>query len=99
MNIWHVQHRLFTEHLDDVLYADEAELPDETILRLTAAARVLLAQHQVDKRGRCQHCYRQSVWWLKRRKTCTVHGAFSVAMNQPLGAVWRWVKDWGGLRA
>lgn len=98
MNIWHVQHRLFMEQLEGLLYADEAELPDEQVIRLTAAARVLLTQHQVNNWGRCRHCYyRSSWWWLKRRKICTVHAAFSIAMNRPLDSVWRWVEDWGML--
>ncbi len=72
MSIWQVRHRLFTEQLDGLLYTEKADSLDEEVLRLTAAARVLLAQHQVDKRGRCQHCYSRSRWWwLKRRKTCT----------------------------
>lgn len=98
MNIWNVRHRLFTEQLDDLLYSDKGELLDEQLLRLIAGARVLLAQHQVNKQGRCRHCYSRSRWWhLKRRKTCTVHSALAVAMNQPLDAVWRWVEDWRGL--
>ncbi|MGH8544655.1 MAG: hypothetical protein ACREX3_13725 [Gammaproteobacteria bacterium] len=92
MNIWNVQHRLFAEQLDALLDTDE--LPEE-LLRIIAAARVLLAQHHVDKQGRCNRCYyRPRWWWLRGRKTCTVHVSFSVAMNQPLGTVWRWTKDW-----
>ena len=95
VNIWHVRHRLLIEQLDDLLYAEEAESLDEQVLRLIAAARVLLAQHQVNKQGRCRHCYYCSTWlWLRRRKMCTVHTILSVAMNQPFSTVWKWLADW-----
>lgn len=100
MNIWHVQHRLVTEQLEGFLHCDMDEITDEDVARLVCAAYVLVRQHGVDKRGRCRHCYyRSRWWWVRRRKMCTVHSVFAVAMNQPRDAVWRWVEDWGSRKA
>lgn len=97
VNFWHVRHRLLTEQLEGFLHCDMDEITDDDIARLVCAAYVLVRQHSVDKRGRCRHCYyRSRWWWVRRRQVCTVHGAFAVAMNQPLGVVWGWVEDWGG---
>lgn len=98
MNFWQVQHRLLTEQFESFLYCDMDEITDDDLARLVCAAYVLVRRHDVDKRGRCRHCYyRSRWWWVRGRKRCTVHSAFSVAMNQPLNTVWRWVEDWGGL--
>ncbi|MGH3911631.1 MAG: hypothetical protein ACRDRM_12465 [Pseudonocardiaceae bacterium] len=98
MSVWHTQARLLAERFDGLLHCDLAEVTDDDVARLVCAAYVLGTQHRVDKRGRCPHCYSRLRWWsVKRRRTCTVHSAFLVAMNQPLNMVGRWVQDWGTL--
>lgn len=98
MSVWQTQARLLSERFEGFLHCDMDEITDDDIARLVCAAYVLAQQHSVDKRGRCKHCYGRAHWWrVRRRKSCTVHAAFSVAMNQPLSAVWPWVEDWGNV--
>jgi len=91
VSVWETQHRLLSEQVTGLL---SGELTDEEIVRLIIAARVLLARHQVDKRGRCRFCFqsRSRLWW-PRRRICTVHQAFAVALNQPFKVVLDWFKD------
>lgn len=97
VSVWRTQARLLSERLDGFLHCDLDEITDDDVVRLVCAAYVLVRQHSVDKRGRCRHCYyRSHLWGSRRRKSCTVHAALSVAMNQPLGTVWKWLEDWSG---
>ncbi|MGQ0772967.1 MAG: hypothetical protein ACT4NY_00865 [Pseudonocardiales bacterium] len=89
------QHRLWAEQLRILLDGKHGsrELTAEQTRRLMIAAYVVLQEHQVDKRGKCRHC-RRSTWWLWRRKPCTVHVTFKVAMKQPIVVVGGWMEDY-----
>lgn len=90
MSVWQTRHRLLSEQLQYLLHGNPTE-EDEEVVRVLIAAGVLLAQHQVDKRGRCRYCYDST--WPRRRKPCTVHQTFAVALNQPIKMVLDWFKD------
>lgn len=89
------QHRLWAEQLGSLLAGKHGsrELTTEQTRRLMIAAYVVLQEHQVDKRGQCRYC-RRSTWWPWRRKTCTVHVTFKVAMQQPINIVSKWLADY-----
>ena len=90
MSVWETQHRLWSERLKRLLAHE-----DQEIARLAAVSWVLLAQHRVNERGQCRFCFRpRPTWWPMRRRTCTVHSAFMVAMNQPFHIVRGWAGDW-----
>jgi hypothetical protein len=92
--VWRTQHRLLGEQLEGLLHRDMSEITDDEIARLVCAAYVTMRQHSVNKRGWCHHCCRSGSWWLpRRRKRCTVHQVFAVAMNQPFDIVSVWIKD------
>ena len=88
------QHRLWAEQLKVLLHGKHGsrELTAEQTRRLMIAAYVVLQEHQVNKRGQCRYCWR-STWWPWRRKTCTVHLTFMVAMKQPIELVGAWMGD------
>lgn len=89
MNVWETQHRLWGERLKRLL-----EHEDEEVARAAAAAAyMLLVQHTVNERGQCRYCARPARWSLRRR-TCTVHSALLMAMNQPFHMVRGWVEDY-----
>ena len=89
-------HRLFREELEklaDQLGGKKAELPaitEDNIVRLLAVAVILLRQHHVNKRGRCQFCGWARWKWRpwNRRPPCTVYRTVSFAMGQGLDEVW-----------
>lgn len=88
------QHRLWAEQLGSLLDGKHVarELDVKQTRRLMIAAYVVLQEHQVNNHGQCRYC-RRSTWWPWRRKTCTVHLAFMVAMKEPITAVQGWVED------
>lgn len=94
-NVWETRYRLLCERLEEMLHRNMDDLSDDEVARVICGAYVLLAQHKVNKRGRCRHCYRSGSWWLpRRRKRCTVYQVFGVAMGQPLRIVSEWLGDW-----
>jgi hypothetical protein len=92
-DVWGVKHRLLLERVD-VLHRDMDVIADEEIARLVCAAYVALRQHRVNKRGQCRHCHRPGSWWPRRRKTCTVHQVFAMAMEQPFPVVCAWLRNY-----
>lgn len=66
-----------------------AALVEHTV-RLLMFAVILLEQHQVNKRGRCQFCGRSRWKWRfwRRRPQCAVQRALVLALNQSLDVVW-----------
>jgi len=96
MSVWETQHRLWAEQLKSLLSGKHGsrELTAEQTRRLIIAAYVVLRQHQINKRGQCRLCYRSRTgWWPRRRRACTVHLTFTVAMTQPLNIVLDWQQD------
>ncbi|MGH3873474.1 MAG: hypothetical protein ACRDSR_18515 [Pseudonocardiaceae bacterium] len=88
-------HRLFQEQLAELadrLSNKEAlsPIPEDQIVQLLAMVAILLRQHHVDKRGRCQSCglarWKRRPW--SRRPPCTVYRAASFVMGQGLDEVW-----------
>ncbi len=64
---------------------------EEQTVRLLAAAAILLRQHKVNKRGRCQYCgwtgWARRLWY--GRPQCTVYRALSFALGQRPEILWR----------
>ncbi|MDQ3153391.1 MAG: integrase core domain-containing protein [Actinomycetota bacterium] len=82
-SVYETQLRLWSEQLKRVLYSQDPV--DELSLRVAAGVYAALRQHRVDKHGRCGHCCQlRPGWWPRRRRTCTLYLAFTVAMNQPI---------------
>ncbi len=52
---------------------------------------MLLRQHRVNKRGRCEYCgWTRWTWrFWRRRPQCMVYLSLDFAVRQPLDAVWR----------
>lgn len=91
---WETQHRLWAEQLKSFVDGKHGsrELTAEQTRRLMIAVYVVLRLHQVNRRGQCRYCWR-STWWPWRRKPCTVHVTFKVAMIQPIKIVRAWLED------
>jgi hypothetical protein len=95
-NIWETRSRLFLEELEKLvewLSGDAPKVPatlEEQTVRLLTMAVVLLRQHQVNKRGQCQHCGWTRWQWRfwRRRRRCTVHQALDFSVGQSLDVVW-----------
>lgn len=88
---WQTRYRVLRQQLEQ--WADEfggAQPPAECTVRLLAFAVILLAQHQVNKRGRCNFCgwtrWKWRFWHL--RPPCTVCRALAFALSQGLDVVW-----------
>lgn len=92
-DFWGMRHRLLLERVETLLPPVAGEIADEEIVRLACAASVVLRRHEVDRRGRCRHCHRSGLRWSPRRKVCTVHLVFAVALEQPFDVVWAWSRD------
>lgn len=94
--VWKTKQRLLVEELEewtDWLSGEEPREPavvEEHVVRLLAAALVLLRQHTVNKRGQCRFCgWTQWKWRMwRRRRRCTVFQAVDQAMSQGLDVVW-----------
>lgn len=95
-SVWETRSRLLREELQKLaewLSDDAPRAPaalEEQVVRLLAAAIMLLRQHQVNKRGQCQFCgWTRWKWrFWRRRRRCTVHQVLELAMGQSLDVVW-----------
>lgn len=95
-NVWGMRYRLLGERLEklaQLLGDDKPITPDaaeEQLVRLAVFALILVKQHHVTKRGKCQYCgWTQWKWrfWHPRPR-CTVCQALDFAMSQSLDVVW-----------
>lgn len=88
-----MRHRLLRERFEkmtDRLSGGAEGVTEEQVIRLMAAAAMLLCRHQVDRRGRCRFC-RSGRWtgrFRRRRPRCMVHGFLGFAMDQSMDVVW-----------
>jgi len=71
---------------------------NEQIVRLSAAALVLLERHQMNGNGRCQACRTRSRWRLGRKEPCIVQVVLSFCLDESLELVWRQVRLYGMTR-
>ncbi|MGH4024161.1 MAG: hypothetical protein ACRDRV_06200 [Pseudonocardiaceae bacterium] len=87
---WQTRYRVLRRQLEQwAEELDDAQPPAERTVRLVTFAVILLAQHQVNKRGRCSFCswtrWKWRFWHLRPR--CTVCRALAFALSQGLDVV------------
>lgn len=95
-SVGEIRNRLLMEHLEELADRLRSGEPialeefKEQLVRLLTGAVLLLRQHRVNKKGRCNYCQWTGWTWRfwRRRPQCTVYRGLDFVMRQPLALVW-----------